>query len=95
MSLRESASIRYQTYNGWGLKVPSRQKEKNENGDEIKETTAELEPLTVSIKEAQRLTSIGHDYIFQLLKSGKLVSVKQGRRRLINYQSLKKLAGVI
>ena len=55
----------------------------------------QLEPLCVSVEEAKRLTSIKHDYLFQLLKSGKLVSVKQGRRRLINYQSLKKLAGVI
>jgi len=59
----------------------------------MKETSAELEPLTVSIKEAKRLTSIKHDYLFQLLKSGKLASVKQGRRRLINFQSLKKFAG--
>ena len=62
----------------------------------MKETSANSkpEPLCVSVEEAKRLTSIKHDYLFELLKSGKLASVKQGRRRLINYQSLKKLAGV-
>ena len=55
--------------------------------------TMALEPLAVSIKEAQRLTSFGHDYIFKKIKSGELVSVKEGRRRLVNYQSLKKMAG--
>lgn len=53
----------------------------------------ELEPLSVSVKEAKRLTSLKHDFIFQKLKTGELASVKQGRRRLINFQSLKRLAG--
>jgi excisionase family DNA binding protein len=62
---------------------------------ESKSESPPLEPLCVSVKEARRLTSFGQTYIFEKLKSGELASVKEGRRRLVNYQSLKKLAGVV
>jgi excisionase family DNA binding protein len=49
------------------------------------------EPLAVSILEAARLTSLCRSTIYELLKSGKLRSIKVGGRHLVDYGSIKDL----
>ena len=52
-----------------------------------------LEPITVSIKTGCRITGLGATKIFELIRLGTIESVKVGHRRLLNYQSLKRLLG--
>lgn len=49
------------------------------------------QPLTYSVKEACRISSLGRTRIFQLIKSGQLQRTKVGRRTLIDAESLKRL----
>jgi excisionase family DNA binding protein len=49
------------------------------------------DPLAVSILEAARLTSLCRSTIYELLKSGKLRSIKVGGRHLVDYGSIKLL----
>ena len=49
------------------------------------------DPLAVSILEAARLTSLCRSTIYELLKSGKLRSIKVGGRHLVDYGSIKEL----
>jgi excisionase family DNA binding protein len=48
-------------------------------------------PLTVSVKAACELSGLGTRTIWQLLGDGTLESVHVGRRRLVNYESLRRL----
>lgn len=50
-----------------------------------------LTPISVSIHEATRLTSISRSKIYELLGEGKLRSTKIGRRVLIKYSDLESL----
>jgi len=50
------------------------------------------DPITVSPKQAQRLLGIGNTYFYKILKQKKLDSVLVGKRRLVNYASLKRFA---
>ena len=49
------------------------------------------DPLAVSILEAARLTSLCRSTIYELLKAGKLRSIKVGGRHLVDYASIKEL----
>jgi excisionase family DNA binding protein len=49
------------------------------------------DPLAVSILEAARLTSLCRSTIYELLKTGKLRSIKVGGRHLVDYGSIKEL----
>ncbi len=51
----------------------------------------ELEPLTVKIATAVHLTGISRSRLYELIKSGDLVTVKVGRTTLIPFASLKSL----
>ena len=51
-------------------------------------------PLLVSVKEARRLIGVSHTQIYTLINDGSLETVRVGRRRLIRYSSLRRLAGV-
>lgn len=51
----------------------------------------EAEPLAVRVDVACRLTGLGRTTIYELLKAGKLRSVKIGRARLIDRASLRGL----
>ena len=51
-----------------------------------------LEPLTVVVSEACRIMGIGRTRLYSLIKDGRLDIVKIGRRTLIRYDSLKRLA---
>jgi excisionase family DNA binding protein len=50
-----------------------------------------MDPLAVSILEAARLTSLCRSTIYELLKVGKLRSIKVGGRHLVDYGSIKEL----
>lgn len=54
----------------------------------------ELEPLTVRIPVAVKLTGISRSRIYELIQSGELEVVKVGRSTLIPYRSLKELIGL-
>jgi hypothetical protein len=47
------------------------------------------EPLTVSVREAERLTGISRSKLYEELGNGLLQGVKNGRQLLIVYASLK------
>lgn len=49
-------------------------------------------PLLVSIKEARRLIGVGNTRIYDLINDGSLETVRIGKRRLIRYSSLQRLA---
>jgi hypothetical protein len=53
-----------------------------------------LEPLAVSPKQATELLPIGITRLYELINSGEIDSQLVGGRRWINYQSLKRFAGV-
>jgi excisionase family DNA binding protein len=50
-----------------------------------------LEPLTVRISTAVRITGLSRSRIYELIQSGDLETVKVGRATLIQYGSLKSL----
>ncbi|RYE63511.1 MAG: DNA-binding protein [Oxalobacteraceae bacterium] len=52
-----------------------------------------LEPITVRICDAIRLTGISRTALYRLIRAGKVETVKLGRCTLIRYRSLKKLTG--
>ncbi len=47
------------------------------------------EPLVVNVEDAMRLSNLGRTYIYQLINDGSIASIKRGKRRLIQYASLK------
>jgi hypothetical protein len=50
-----------------------------------------IEPLAVPVPEACEIGGFGMTTCWELITSGKLASVKIGRRRLVLYASLKQL----
>lgn len=55
------------------------------------DTTAALEPLAYSIKEACRVSSLGRTRIYQLIGEGRLEARRIGKRTLIPAASLRAL----
>jgi hypothetical protein len=53
-----------------------------------------LEPIAVSPKQATQLVPIGITKLYEAINSGTLESRVVNGRRWINFQSLKRLAGV-
>ncbi len=53
-----------------------------------------MERLTVSIAEAAKITSLNRVTIYRRINDGSLKSIKVGRRRLVDLQSLRNLVGV-
>lgn len=51
-----------------------------------------LEPLTVRIPVAVRLTGIGRSKLYELIKSGDVETVKVGTATLVKVASLRRLA---
>ena len=47
------------------------------------------EPITVTVEDAMRLSSLGRSYLYECLADGRIASVKVGKRRLVNVASLK------
>lgn len=50
-----------------------------------------IEPLTVRISTAVRITGLSRSRIYELIQSGDLETVKVGRATLVQYGSLKAL----
>ena len=50
-----------------------------------------MEPLTVRIKTAVKLTGIGRSTLYELIQSGEIETVKIGRSTLIPYRCIKRL----
>lgn len=53
-----------------------------------------IEPLTVRISTAVRITGLSRSRIYELIQSGELETVKVGRATLIQYHSLKALTSM-
>ena len=53
------------------------------------------EPIAVSPKQATQLVPIGITKLYEAINAGALQSTLVGGRRWINFQSLKKFAGVL
>lgn len=51
----------------------------------------DLEPISVRIAMAVKLTGIGRSTLYELIGSGEIETVKVGRSTLIPYRSLKRL----
>ena len=50
-----------------------------------------MEPLTITVAGVCRLLSIGRTTAYELMRDGKLETLKIGRRRLITYRSAQAL----
>jgi excisionase family DNA binding protein len=55
---------------------------------------SDMEPLTVRISAAVKLTGISRSRIYELIQSGDLTVKKVGRSTLIPYAALKKYLGL-
>ncbi|WP_313737126.1 excisionase family DNA-binding protein [Sphingobium yanoikuyae] len=53
-----------------------------------------IEPLTVRISTAVRITGLSRSRIYELIQSGELNTVKVGRATLVQFESLKALTKV-
>jgi excisionase family DNA binding protein len=53
--------------------------------------TATIEPLTVTVPEALRLTGLGRTSLYRLIGEKRLRHIKVGSRTLIDFASIKKL----
>lgn len=51
------------------------------------------QPLTYSIADVGRMSSIGRTTIFALIRDGRLQTIKVGRRTLVRADSLNRLLG--
>jgi excisionase family DNA binding protein len=51
----------------------------------------EIEPLTVRISTAVRITGLSRSRIYELIQSGDIKTIKVGRATLIPFRSLKTL----
>ena len=50
-----------------------------------------MTPETVTIAGAMAATGLGKNTIYQLIASGELQSLKIGRRRLVRFESIRRL----
>lgn len=53
-----------------------------------------LEPLTVTVEQARKITNLGVTTLYAKMKAGELASTTVGGRRLIYYSAIKKLLGL-
>ena len=54
-------------------------------------TEPEMEPISVRIREACRLTGVGRSKLYELIASGEVETVKIGRITLVPMRSLRAL----
>ncbi len=57
----------------------------------IQKTSTLIEPISVRIPEACRLTGIGRSKLYELISEGRIEVVKVGAMTLVPYASLKDL----
>lgn len=53
-----------------------------------------IEPLTVRISVAVKLTGISRSRLYELIGAGQIETIKVGRSTLVLYRSLKRLIGI-
>ncbi|WP_338405604.1 helix-turn-helix domain-containing protein [Sphingobium arseniciresistens] len=71
---------------------PSEDERRKQAHEAIAEQDAlPMEPLTVRIKTAVKLTGIGRSTLYELIQSGEIETVKIGRSTFIPYRSIKRL----
>lgn len=58
----------------------------------MRNTPSAIEPISVDVATAVKLTSIGRTRLYELIADGSLASKTIGRRRVIPYAALKALA---
>lgn len=51
-----------------------------------------FKPITVTVESALRMSGLGRTKLYELIGSGKIKTVRVGRRRLVVYSSLEELA---
>jgi excisionase family DNA binding protein len=49
------------------------------------------EPIAVTVPQARRLSGLGYTTIWRLIREGTLATVRIGRRRLVLFDSLRRL----
>ena len=54
----------------------------------------DLEPLTVTVEQAKKMSNLSEPTIFKCLRDGRLRGTKVGRRRLIYTASIKQMLGL-
>jgi excisionase family DNA binding protein len=52
----------------------------------------QLEPLLVTVAQAKHVTNVGHTKLYELIKQKRLEVVKIGKRTMITFASIKRLA---
>ncbi|PZU05756.1 MAG: excisionase [Sphingobium sp.] len=57
----------------------------------VEQDALPMEPLTVRIKTAVKLTGIGRSTLYELIQSGEIETVKIGRSTFIPYRCIKRL----
>lgn len=55
------------------------------------EPSREIEPITVRVAAAVRITGLSRSRIYELIKAGDIEIIKVGRATLVRYESLKRL----
>lgn len=50
-----------------------------------------MQPLAISITETAKVTGLGRTSIYELIKNGRLDTVKIGRRHLVKTASIRRL----
>lgn len=66
---------------------------RGEHEARVLQETLPVEPISVRVSVAVKLTGIGRSTLYELIKSGAIETVKVGRSTYIPYRCLKKLVG--
>jgi excisionase family DNA binding protein len=54
-----------------------------------------MEPIVASINDTAKALSLGRTSIYQLIREGRLETVKMGRRTLVRIESIRRLIGTV
>lgn len=54
-----------------------------------------MEPIFASINDTAKALSLGRTSIYQLIRDGRLETVKMGRRTLVRIESIRRLIGPV
>jgi excisionase family DNA binding protein len=57
----------------------------------MRTSSGSIEPLTVTVADARKISGLSNTTVYKLIGEGKLQVVKIGTRTLITYASVKKL----
>jgi hypothetical protein len=74
-------------------RIAALERERRGDAAQPRQELSVLEPITVTVAQARRISGLGHTTIYKMIKAGDLEVVKIGARTLITYISLKKRLG--